>query len=317
MKNTTKIHWLIAATSFVFVSHAHADLSRAQSQSIEKVTYRVAQIQYINPNQKYGPRDQVRHIEILSGCLKAVANAKQQGVSTSHMVTAYSEFPNARKTTKAPREWLATINQVEAHCHKMHRQVSMSVAQAPLEEAERQLAAFRKLKEFQESDMHAVIAPLDKCRAGVARATEAGVPADTVFHLNGRTKVTLANARQQICEPLLASMQTIQTALKGQKKAKLAKRLAPYRKVLKGDKRRIFEHGFTMLDLTVWGKKRVRLKTPKQFARATLWFQVLNHRDKLGRAMWKLRRHAFRGNRLKATTEKVGRGYTPPTSAFR
>jgi hypothetical protein len=149
----------------------------------------------------------------------------------------------------------------------------------------------------------------NKCIQAVKRARAAGAPDSAVFTVK-KLQLTVATAAAKGCG---VALPVIAAAKKGVAAGKTA-RFAPYRKVLRGGKWKVFISR-KMINFRVYGRRGKELSTPRALARSSVWFEHLNTGT---RRRWAMRRYKFnRHNRLVSERRITGRGTYPPSRAYR
>jgi hypothetical protein len=139
-------------------------------------------------------------------------------------------------------------------------------------------------------------------------------PDEKVSYAPDKT-IRLGDAKQ-ICQALADVGAQIDAAHRAKRNAQAA----PFRKLLSGDKLRLFDdRGFA--DVWVIGRGGKRLDNPQALAKADLWFEVwVSNQTADGWTEWRITRYQFNGMKLiKGPTEKTGRvkGTYPQNSVFK
>lgn len=255
-------------------------------------------------------------------CAAAAAAARKLGVKDEHWVPVGNDewkgYPtrSAEKLRGGTQYWVR-FGAVAKLCEQRAEQVKAAVALDGLERAHKQLEALAQGKDFGEHGHIYLATQLDACRAGVDKAIAGGASPAAVLDVYG-TRVELGKARAQLCDTLAAKIAEHQAAKEARKAAELEAKLAPYRKVLKGDKMKTFaSYEMWSSDMEVLGKGGYQLVKPADFAKASKWFRWSASEDNRGRPIWEMEIHVFRGHKLVKTQQKRGRGTEPPNKAFR
>ncbi len=98
-------------------------------------------------------------------------------------------------------------------------------------------------------------------------------------------------------------------------KKQLEDELAPYRKVLSGDRLKVFNEVFAAGG-HAFGEGGVSLKTPEDMLKARIWANVGQPKNFSGDTRWEMATYHWDGMKLIDMTTTRGKGETPPASAF-
>jgi hypothetical protein len=147
------------------------------------------------------------------------------------------------------------------------------------------------------------------CIKAIDKALASGNQKSTQIELIGDNKMTLSEAREMCVY--------VRDKATGQVKADIAAEEAeyePFRKILSGDKLRIFNPRLRYLK--VYGHGGRLLRTPEDYAASTVWCTVGVNRSG-AMPMWEMNCWRFRGmTQIGGVINKSGVGEQPPSSAF-
>jgi hypothetical protein len=263
-------------------------------------------------------RDVHTYLSNSQDCVDAVAAAEKGGVKPFHLVRVDKEFPGAREKRR-PRQgpaYYAPFDKAKPFCRATWTAVRAMGATAALEASLARLESIAAGKvDLDDGAIAYAGIPVAPCKKGVAAALAAGILPGEKLTV-GKVTVTLGQADATICSKLETEVERLRAELAAKLEAEKQAKLAPFKKVLKGDKMRTYEQ-YGMYDLRIYGVKGYELSTPDDFRTAAVWFMVLNGEDDRGRTTWILRRLKFSGNKLRGETEKTGLGSEPPSKLYR
>jgi hypothetical protein len=145
-----------------------------------------------------------------------------------------------------------------------------------------------------------------ECIKAIEEALAYGVPDSTVIRVIDR-RMSLAEGRE-----MCIYVHDVADKIVGRNTAAEEAAFEPFRKVLTGDKLKIYEEYLHILK--VYGHAGKPLATPAQYRDSDVWYTVGINREV--RAMWEIRGWRFRGMTKVADYFKNGIGDEPPSSAF-
>lgn len=248
-------------------------------------------------------------------CLAQVKAAEDSGVKPHHRVAVGYEFPNATMVANPGRtpNYYTPFSAIEPFCRAGLGTILAAPVAKALEQADYWSVAADSAKD--ENDFFSTATAVESCRKAVGDALSAGLDPQTVIKYSDK-RVTLADAEAKVCTALEKKYTRIKAEIVAKAEAERQAKLAPYKAVLNGDKWKLYEkYG---LDTWFQGRGGAKLKTPDQHKKAKKWFLSSVGRDRAtGLKTWRLTIFVFRGNKLRKTDVKNGRGDTPPSKAFR
>jgi len=212
--------------------------------------------------------------------------------------------------------YYARIDKVSAYASGHHDRTRIAAIRSDLEYAHKTDAWYATLDEVGDDELIRLEGAAANCIKAVDRAVALGLGAAVPIDIAPSVVIPFGEVKAKVCAPVQALAVDVRKAIEAAAKAELDKKLAPYRKVLAGDKLSTFVDR-EMYDLSVYTRGGALMQTPDDFKKASLWFQVLGRTDDLGREWWTLRRFQFSGNKLVKVTEDTGPGAMPPSSRYR
>lgn len=290
----------------------------ADTKKLEDDVYEAVRVlDYVYLDRTYEDHTLVAHIGTARVCVDGVKGLLASGMKKSdEMAISHNDVPNTTwRTDVDPNGWVTTLGDIQTYCVGLHDGLRMGNIVTRLTESKEALAKIAAEKESS-NDPTAMMyysMELKKCDEAVAGAIEKGIDKKTKITLGDGTTVTLGTAKAKVCDVMADAIddagQTIAARIKAARHAKLA----PYRKVMKGDKYRLIdEERFS--EFRVYGKGGVALDSPKSLAKAKLWFVVTTNQYE---TKWTMTRYQFSGNTLKKQTTKHGPNAWPKTKEFR
>jgi hypothetical protein len=254
-------------------------------------------------------------------CLKGAAAAKAAGAKGDEIVTATVAKRHGKDERLATWKTDGTdggvvyslpLDEALAYCTEWARTVSLDV----LRDDAFYFESWNKT--LANPDLTDATTPLfeaNQCATLADSAVAYGNPPEAEVKL-AKSTVKLGDFKATVCEPVRAAAQKIMDAAAAERDAAMA----PFRKLLKGDKLAVWEETFG-LDARGTGVGGVDLETPEDFAKANVWFTSYSGEDggcAVG-SSWHLYRYKFKGSKLVGgkPTEKTGCGTSPPAKAYR
>jgi hypothetical protein len=293
-------------------TNAHAAPSKDElAAEVEKT---VATLDVVRLDQYYRDNEFDKYVARAKACVDAVRDALDAGVAESHSVKVIQDSDDIPQTKKG----YAALSDVKDYCGARYTRLRANRVRNGLQPVSDSLHAYGEMEELDDMDIIVLESPVKKCFAAIRWGHEHKLPADTVIDIKGARpmKVTFADANDQLCKLLDDTMREKSEEWAAAQKAAEEALLGPFRKALKGDKISIFESRY-MVELDVYTKGAYAIEKPKEFAKASLWFIVLNREGDDGRTWWVLRRFAFKGNKLVKESETTGLGDMPADKHFR
>jgi hypothetical protein len=162
-----------------------------------------------------------------------------------------------------------------------------------------------------------------ECAAAVAAARKAGLgddaPVDFNVYESGLAKpMPIGELEAKLCQPLLGAAGA---RVEAQASAAAAA-VAPYLKVLSGDKAKIFQDQHMIDGVScagrcsgMYGRGMKRLKTPADFEASDVWYYYVHVQDAAVET-WEVEGWKFSGMKKTGTYDRRGHGDVPPASAF-
>jgi hypothetical protein len=257
-------------------------------------------------------------------CLRAVDEARKGGLSDGTEVDLGFSTPNEElrfQKREQDGHYVTTVGDIAAFCRSASVRPKLVVLEQFLQ----------RLVDWEMIDVNAkdhvaraesMVNDAKTCREQIEAARAAGASNDAELTLakTGKDfvvrefKVKLGEVEAQICVP---AAKRGQEALDAARKRFEAER-APYRKLLSGDKLRIYDASGK---ITFVGRGGGWLHDPAALAKSDVWFEVgLGLTPVDGWTDWTVRRYQFKGMKLiKGPTTKTGRvrGNWPQESAFK
>lgn len=146
------------------------------------------------------------------------------------------------------------------------------------------------------------------CIGSIDKALAGGNPNSTQINLIGDSKMTLSDAREMCVYVRDAATKQVKSDVAAQEAE-----YAPFRKVLSGDKLRVYNERKRYKLYTTGGRV---LRTPDEYKNASVWCTVGVNRDGIV-PVWDMSCWRFRDvTQVGAVINKNGAGDTPPSSAF-
>ncbi|MFH2005018.1 MAG: hypothetical protein ABI333_00395 [bacterium] len=299
----------------------------AQARAVAKITDVTTKLQFIRPESYYSPSDLVRHLATTQSCIAATNEAVAAGLRPSRKIEVmrFHGLKTSMLRHKVNGRFLgwkhyAAVSAVAKLCRSINVGMQIKAVRVALQTSAKELLAAAKLDEagtLSKTDIIAAVQSVRRCIAAVDLVVANGLSPNTMIDTKHKGRVKLKHAKRRICLALRKRRDALMAKYEAAIKAALEAKLAPYKKVLRGDKFKTFRD-YSMYDRYVYTRGRRRLTSPRAFHRASVWFQELTFTHNCPvRVCWRLRRFQFRGNRLRRTTEKTGRGSNVPTSKFR
>jgi hypothetical protein len=309
-----------------------------QAKAATMILDATTKLQFIRPKKNYRSRrrrhgarksstELDKHLDTFRACIAATDAAIASGLKPTQKVEVMSV--KGLKTSMVRHvvngrslgwKHYATVSAVASLCKSKNSGVQINVVRSALQISAKEMVGAEKLDKADTLNKVQIIVAVQsvkKCIAAVDLIIASKLDPNTIIDTVHKGKVKLKNAKRKICLRLEAQRVALLTKYKVAIKAALDAKLAPYKKVLRGDKYKTF-YNFSMYDRYVYTKKKRLLKTPRAFKRASVWFQEMTYTHNCRvRVCWRLRRFQFKGNRLRRTTEKTGTGNTVPTSKYR
>jgi len=276
-----------------------------------KVSVAESSVAFIDAKAVRSERKVSEALTKIDRCVSAVDAALAAGFKNADEAKVYdsSRYANGRKDKQPGRTAVhfAPLSEIRGMCQALRNQVGVGDVIRAVDEArgvEKQLAT----KKLGRTDARVAEVYHTKCTAAVDKALERKINKQASLETEYGT-MTLAEAKEKGCGPIGALIAKAQSAGQAAQDA----RFAPWKKALKGDKIKTFL-GKKMIHFRVYTKRGKQLNTPADFAKASVWFEVLRsgHPRK-----WRMKRFAFRGNKLVSTKVIEGRGRKAPSKAFR
>ncbi len=261
-------------------------------------------------DQVYAERD-LDKARKCAAAAKAVLDAG--GASAEVRVPDKIKIPIVRE---ASGSYYARIDKVSAYAAGYHDRTRIAAIRSELEYAQETDAWYDTLEEVGEDEMHRLEGAAANCVKAVDRGAALGLGAAVPVELARSLVVPFGELKAKVCAPVQGLAVEVRKSIEAAAKAEIEKKVAPYRKLLAGEKLATFIER-EMYDLSIYGKGGALLQTPEDFKKASLWFQVLGRTDDLGREWWTLRRFQFKGNKLVKVTEDTGPGSMPPSARYR
>jgi len=246
-------------------------------------------------------------------CLSAVAAAKKLGVKADQPIQLDESFPGA---SKKGDQYVGPLSAIDKLCVQRNNEFQSLPAAEAVNKV--QISLDKIAGGFVPTETSVLLWRYDikRCNEQVAAALAAGVSPATKLVYTGQI---LGSAKVDVCDALTKA----QEAAKGQQEAaaKAARdgQLAPYKKLMGGDKLKLIDQ-YDMFsdDFELYGRGGYVIHTPAELKKAKLWFmQMENDTDSHGRPRWHLRRYQFRGDKLVKEKELHGRGEEAPDRAYR
>ncbi len=246
-------------------------------------------------------------------CLDAVAAAKKLGAKADQPVQFDDKFPGA---TKKGDSYLAPLSAVNERCAELNDQFNSLFAAEAVNKV--QVSLDKIAGGYQPTETSVLLWRYDikNCNEKVAAALAAGVPAAIKLAYTGQT---LGTAKVNVCDALTRAQQAAKGKQEAAAKAARDGQLAPYKKLMGGDKLKLIDQ-YDMFsdDFELYGRGGYVIHTPAELKKAKLWFmQLENDTDSHGHPRWHLRRYQFRGDKLVKEKELHGRGEEAPDRAYR
>jgi hypothetical protein len=240
-----------------------------------------------------------------SECVKLAELAIEKGAAKDKVAT-YAWVPGATKRAQAHGDRTHEVDPAgaKAYCLSLRSKYALDILRANKSWFE---YARRAIAEKSGSHIKLAKATATDCLELTGYALENNAPETEVYPGDA-----LSGFKDTWCKPLAEAAGILADEVAAAEAAKVA----PYKKVLKAGKLKIFIDE-DLVDLMVFGKGEKRLKTPKDFANASLWFVILGKKGPDGKDWWILRRYQFKGDKFVKKTEKEGKGSYPPKSAYR
>lgn len=255
-----------------------------------------------------------RDLEMARKCIAQVNAARAAGVKPHHRVMVDDDFPNAIEVANPGRtpNYYLPFEKIAPYCNKGLAAILAVPVKRALESAVYWDKAVDKAVE--DTDFVTMGPTVAKCRKAIADAQKSGLSADTVIEYSG-SKVKLGEADAKVCTAFENRFTARRAEIRAKAEAERQAKLAPYKKVLKRDKWKLYEkYG---LDTWFQGRGGAKLKTPADHRKAKKWFLTSVGRDRRnGLKTWRLTIFVFRGHKLRKTQVKEGYGNVP-SKAFR
>lgn len=254
-----------------------------------------------------------RALSDLDDCKEAVTGAIKAGVSPDTYVPVIdSKHYSAGRETKKPgytATHQAPLRQIRDRCDNLHHKVRLLPAVWGIERAQSHQKQLEALSEPDYAIARLAEYAYDGCLKGVERSVSLGAASSDKLVVGALT-VAISEAAELGCKPLLAAIAEV----KGGVESAEAARFAPYRKVLKRDKIRVFIDS-KMISFRVYGQNGIELATPAQLAKSRVWFEHLRSGSS---KRWAMKRFQFNRKHVLISTRRInGPGRTPPSRAYR
>jgi len=248
-------------------------------------------------------------------CLDATRAALDAGVAATREI----RVPGSGRVAIARQDggtYYAQLGEVRKYVLGYHDQVVISMIRGPFEAAHKTLDWYDTLDEVGFDEWVRIDGAANHCLQAINDAAAQGLSADAKIEVSAVLTISFGQAGPMLCDQVTALGVEVKKAIAAAAQAELDKKLAPYRKVLKGDRIKTFVDQ-QMIDDDIYGKGGSQLGSPEALARAPLWFVVMSRDGDDGFTYWTLRRFQFKGDRLVKTSEDSGRGVQPPSSRYR
>jgi len=248
-------------------------------------------------------------------CLAAIAAAKKLGAKPDQPVKLPHEFPGATK--KGEYSYVAPLSAVEKLCVQRDHELRALLAAKAVNKVQLSLDKIRGGYTPDETDVLLWRYDIKQCNEQVAAALAASVPAST--KLVYTPEHTLGTAKVDVCDALSKAKEEAKGKQEAAVKAARDGQLAPYKKLMGGDKLKLIDQ-YDMFsdDFELYGRGGYVIHTPAELKKAKVWFmQLENDTDSHGRTRWHLRRWQFRGDKLVKEKELRGRGEAAPDRKYR
>jgi tetratricopeptide (TPR) repeat protein len=284
---------------------------------LEAVYEAVRVLDYVHLDKVYDDHVLVQHIASAKTCVDGVDALLASGMKKSdEMRVHHSDVPNTKwRKDVDPKGWVSTLGDVQTFCVGFHDGLRLGPTSIKLNEALDSLVVIDQLKGISNDPTAMVVfsLTLGKCNEAVDKALSTGISKKTNIELNTGDSVTLGTAKKDVCARLSAAIDSAQAEIDARVEAARQAELAPYKKALKGDKLRLLDE-YNLFRIYIYGKGGETLSTPKELAKAKLWFIVStsNHDTK-----WTMRRYQFSGHKLEKESTKHGPGAWPKPKHFK
>lgn len=316
-------------------------LGPAQQKAIAKLRRTVSDIQFLHPNRAFDNRKQNEYIATTQRCLDQVEAVRKSGVALKRTIRVH-DVPRGIRVVRKEKKivngrflgwWkLIRVSDMAGLCRRYNVKVKLIPVQRAVDRAaasmktiqslEPQKSTWKKLEKIE--DINSIDSELNKagklsklCIAAINRAASQKLAPSTMVDAKSAGRIALKDLESRLCQPLVARAARLRPFEKAARKAWYARKLRPFKKLLRRDKLRlVLRYNVHFMPSPFQGRHRNRLSTPRELRRARVWFQEVN-RDCGAVKCWRLIRYYFRGHRLVRTTERQGWGAIPPRRAYR
>lgn len=298
-----------------------ASQPKVTKQQADLASEMVARLSYLDTSPSdQGAYDQ--HIAIADQCIARAKALQQQGVPGRYLVRVDGDGVKALagvvSTMKdGARRRYAPLSSVAAYCHDKHNALIVSYVSS-IQIAASDITEVKNTKFTRAIDLSAYADPIENCSSVVSTALEKYKASPSMkVKLEGGTAVTLGEANDTICLGLARAVAKAKQDIATAHARALAAKLRPFKRRLRGGKWRLFaSKGLIQHVGHMYTRRRRRLRTPRDYARASLWCVAATTREKLV-PQWEVTCYRFHGNKYEGTHRDSGNGASAPTPAFR
>lgn len=314
--------------------------SPEQKKAVDKLRDLISKVQFIHPDHHLSLREQKNQIATSQRCLDQVAQVRKSGVDLKRTIRIY-DAPKGLKVLRKTRKiqhgrltgwWKhVRVSDVAALCQGYGVKLKLLPVQTamrkaagviePIARMEREKSGWTKLerKAIGKLDMKVTVlrTRVSRCAAPIHLALAQKLPATTPVDTHYAGRIPLGQLEAKVCKPINQRIAALDKAVQTAFTVWKARKMAPFKKVLRGDKLRLVDQR-ELFDMVVYGRHKRRLRTPRSFRRARVWFFVSTYENGCAvKVCWNVQRLRFRGHRLVRTTHRRGYGAYPPRRAFR
>jgi len=314
--------------------------SPEQKKAVDKVRDYITKIQFIRPDQNLRDDSQAQYVAQTQGCADEIAKLRKSGVTLTRNIRVY-DAPRGIKVRAKTRKiqngrftgWWKLVRL--ADLDKMCRGFALKLKLRPLQKAMRKMAnqvqllvrLERERPSWKKADRSVLIPAIGganslvdaskHCNQPIGLAIAQGLPKTTPVDTQAAGRILLAQLKAKLCVPLATRAPPLVKAANAGLEAWEKRVMAPYKRLLRRDKLRLAGK-YVLGDEEFYGRGKRRLRTPRDFRRARVWFQEFSYKNGCAlRVCWNVVRMRFRGHRLVGTTNRRGYGAYPPRRAFR
>ncbi len=247
-------------------------------------------------------------------CLDWVELAKKQGVQPGDMVPLWR--PIAGATKKGDESFIA-LSAIERMCTAQNNKVKAFDASIWAFHMNMEIERMLKQGTPNEGALITIMNEAKNCSEAMAEALAKGAPKEIpLLYTDG---VTLGEADAKVCHSVNKAVAEAKAKRAAAEKAAHDAAVAPFKKLMKGDKLALIEqYDLYEDDTEIYGRGGYVIHTPEELKKAKVWFmQFGNDTDSHGRPRWHLRRWQFRGDKLVKQKELHGRGEEAPDRSYR